>query len=69
MKTSPHASQYPGVRWHKATQKWEAYIRVAGRKLHLGLFVEEADAADAHLRAADAHLRAAERDERGEPPR
>lgn len=60
-KTSPRASQYRGVSWNKDAQRWEARIHVAGRKLHLGYFVDEPDASAAYQRAVN-------RVERGESP-
>lgn len=45
------SNKYRGVCWNKAKQKWEAYICVVGRKLYLGLFVDEDDAADAYALA------------------
>ena len=50
-KTSPHASQYRGVCWDKAKQKWQAQVTVAGRLLRLGYFVDEYEAACAYLLA------------------
>jgi len=45
-------SGYTGVSWHKATGRWQALIRINGKKLHLGLFDNIADAVAAR-RAAD----------------
>lgn len=38
-------SSYVGVRWHKASQKWQAQIYHQGHVTHLGLFDREIDAA------------------------
>jgi hypothetical protein len=38
-------SSYVGVRWHKASQKWQAQIYHEGTVTHLGLFDTEVDAA------------------------
>ena len=39
---------YVGVCWHKAVQKWQAQITVAGVQQHLGYFDDEADGARAY---------------------
>lgn len=39
-----YASKYKGVTWHKVTQKWEAGIKINGKKYYLGLFEKEYDA-------------------------
>jgi hypothetical protein len=44
---SSPSSEYPGVTWFKAGQKWRAYVYEGGRQVHLGYFAEEADAAAA----------------------
>jgi hypothetical protein len=33
-----------GIWWHKPTAKWRASIRHEGKRIHLGLFEEKADA-------------------------
>ena len=38
-------SRYHGVRLNKRTRKWEAYIRVAGKHVHLGCYDGEVAAA------------------------
>lgn len=40
-------SRYHGVRQNKRSEKWESYIRVAGRHLHLGCHDSEVAAAQA----------------------
>ena len=45
-------SRYHGVRLNKRTQKWEAYIRVAGKHVHLGCYDSELSAAQAFDQAA-----------------
>ena len=47
-------SKYRGVCWHKANEKWLVRIKVAGRSTTLGLFADEAKAAQAYDRAARA---------------
>lgn len=45
-------SQYKGVCWHKASNKWAAGIRVNRKRIHLGIFINETDAAHAYDAAA-----------------
>jgi hypothetical protein len=47
-----NTSGVPGVGWHAASGKWQARIKVNGRFIHLGLFVELEDAVAAR-RAAE----------------
>lgn len=49
------SSRYCGVSWRGEQRKWEAYIRVDGRKIHLGRHDSEKDAAEAYNRAAEEH--------------
>lgn len=51
---SPHkdsVSKYLGVTWHKACRKWWARICIDGRRISLGYFDTESDAADAYVAA------------------
>ena len=41
-------SKYRGVHYHKLANKWEASIRVGGKRKYLGLFKDELDAAKVH---------------------
>lgn len=41
-----------GVEWHKASGKWQASIRINGRRRHLGLFTALEDAAEARAEAS-----------------
>ena len=42
----PHRpSKYVGVNWHKKRKKWEAKIRIDGKKKFLGLYHDEKEAA------------------------
>jgi len=47
-----YSSEYKGVCWHKATKNWRARIMVDGKLIHLGLFIDEMDAASAYDEAA-----------------
>ena len=47
-----NTSGYRGVVWHKPTKKWRAEIKIAQKKIHLGLFVNPEDAARAYAAAA-----------------
>lgn len=50
------SSTYKGVGWHKGLSKWQARIRVRGRRLHLGVFALEEQAARAYDEAATRHF-------------
>ncbi len=52
-RTAPvPSSEYRGVWWHKTTGKWRVQIRVEGRRIHLGEYDNEVDAALAYDAAA-----------------
>lgn len=51
------SSQYKGVAWNRGNGKWMAYIRVLGKRIHLGYFEEEEDAAKVYDAAAVEHFR------------
>lgn len=53
-KHAKSSSRYKGVSWNKKRQKWMAYIKINNRSTHLGMFVDEAEAAHAYDRAASA---------------
>ena len=38
-------SKYVGVTWHSKDQKWQAAIKVHGKSIHLGHFLDEMEAA------------------------
>lgn len=46
------SSKYKGVSWNKALSKWQAGIKVQGKRKHLGYFSLEAEAALAYNKAA-----------------
>jgi hypothetical protein len=49
-------SKHPGVHWDAAKGRWSARIRVGdGRRIFLGRFDDEREAADAYLRARAEH--------------
>ena len=52
IRKSKSASKYKGVIAVPSTGKWAARIKVDGKKIHLGTFVNEADAGRAYDRAA-----------------
>lgn len=48
---SDNKSGHMGVSWNKSSSKWGARIKISGKYLHLGLFDEVTDAANAYLAA------------------
>lgn len=42
------SSVFKGVSWHKDANKWAAAIRINKKSVHIGLFVDEVDAATAY---------------------
>lgn len=46
------SSKYKGVSWLKESKKWRAAINIDGKKISLGCFVSESDAAIAYNEAA-----------------
>ena len=49
-KSKP-ASQFRGVSWYKAGEKWAASVRINNIKIHLGYFENEKDAAECYDKA------------------
>ena len=52
-----HSSGFKGVSWFKRENKWQARIQVNGRKIFLGSYKNEIDAAKAYDRAAIKYYR------------
>lgn len=52
LKNARSTSTYPGVSWHKATQKWQVRIQIGERERYLGIFKNELEAAYAYYKAA-----------------
>jgi hypothetical protein len=48
-----NTSGYKNVTWHKATNKWAAQIRYAGKRKHLGLYEDASDANEFAMLAAE----------------
>ena len=49
-------SKYKGVCFHKKAKKWVSYIRIDGKRVHLGIFNSEIEAAKAYEEAAKKHF-------------
>jgi hypothetical protein len=52
LKNERSTSVYPGVDWEKRRERWRARIRIEGKQRHLGLFVNELEAAYTYYQAA-----------------
>ena len=50
-KQANNTSGYRGVSWNKNAEKWHAYIKVKGRRIHLGLFSTAEEASEAYEKA------------------
>jgi len=55
-KQEKNTSGAKGVCWDKQAQKWQAHIRVNGKRIHLGLFDDIDDAVRAYNKAAMQHF-------------
>lgn len=51
LKKSSMSSSYVGVTWKKSHKKWQASIKINGKKKHLGLFDNEDQAHEAYQSA------------------
>lgn len=49
--TRNYSSKYPGVNWHKPSEKWRAQIIINKFNKHLGLFLNEEEAGQAYQNA------------------
>uniref|UniRef100_A0AAU7J825 HNH endonuclease n=1 Tax=Xanthomonas phage MK21 TaxID=3148942 RepID=A0AAU7J825_9CAUD len=52
---SSNTSGYTGVSWNKRTQRWYAYINVAGKQINLGCYLTPEEAHRAYLEAKKIH--------------
>jgi hypothetical protein len=50
------ASRFRGVSWHQTRRAWRSELQVDGKRLFLGCFASEEEAAYAYDRAASQHL-------------
>jgi len=50
-----HSSKYTGVSWNKRRSKWQAYIHVNTKTIHLGYFTNEIEAANYYEKALQAY--------------
>lgn len=46
-----NTSGFRGVSWSKASNKWHAYIKIKGKRFHLGLFETPEEASSAYVQA------------------
>ena len=54
-RVSNPSSQYLGVSWHKGSKKWQTLIQIDRKKLYLGRYATELEAALAREYFIDAH--------------
>ena len=51
-ETRPHTSKYRGVSFHKALRKWQVYINHLNKRIYLGVYADEVEAAKVYDEAA-----------------
>ena len=51
-RNSKNTSGYKGVHWYKRDKKWQAQIKLNGKKIHLGYFSTPEEAHAAYCKAA-----------------
>lgn len=56
-KYSNNTSGQKGVYWHKATKKWLSQIKIKGKTIHIGYYVDKQDAIDARLEAEEKYFK------------
>lgn len=49
-----NTSGYRGVSWSKVSEKWHSYIKIKGKRIHLGLFD---DKEEAHIKYEEARIK------------
>jgi hypothetical protein len=49
-------SSYKGVWWDADREKWQAYMNANGKRIHLGRFASETEAAEAYNTAHRLHF-------------
>ena len=47
------SSKYPGVTWHKRNKRWQAQIRINGKRTYLGLSINEKEAFEIYCQAVE----------------
>jgi len=50
-----NTSGFPGVNFHKSSNKWQASIRVNGQRIHLGSFKTPVEAHEKYIEAVKIH--------------
>ena len=53
LKCVKSSSKYPGVYWHKPTEKWVAIIKINGKGKNLGYFTDGKEAFETYCQAVD----------------
>ena len=51
LKHIKHSSNYTGVSWNKADNKWLSFIKIKGKSKYLGRFINEEEASKAYENA------------------